>query len=165
MIAYSYIEKNLDALDKSNLSSKSNKSKMYLSKVATLELCGWIEVSIDDIILRCNNRILKVKKSKDSVENQVKITYGFEYEKRFRSLIVILIGHFGFEKIEKGIDPQIVANFKSELGNLKVARNSLAHTYTRGVTPHYDAPSVTKNRYQKVRAGLSEYDRMIRHLF
>jgi hypothetical protein len=165
MIAYSYIETNLDALDKSYLSSKSNKSKMYLSKVATLELCGWIEVSIDDSIPRCSNRILKTKKSKDSVEDKVKNTYGFEYEKHFRSLITLLIGHFGFERIEKGIDAQIVANFKSELGNLKVARNSLAHTYTRGVTPHYDAPSVTKNRYQKVRAGLSEYDRMLRLLY
>ena len=59
MIAYSYIENNLDQLDKRYVKSKTSRDASYYSKLAILELCGWIEMSIDDCIVRSANRILK----------------------------------------------------------------------------------------------------------
>lgn len=165
MIAYSYIERNLDSLDKRYRQARSNQDAMYFSKIAMLELCGWLEISIDDCILRCARRILKNPSSLHVINEKIRGTYGFEYERHFRSLIMSLVGIYGFERVERRIDPSIVANFKSELGALKTSRNTLAHTYTRGITASYDAPSVVQNRYSKVKSGLSEYDRVLRLLY
>lgn len=67
-----------------------------------------------------------------------------------------------YEALEKSIPTSISTSFKSELGNLKERRNSLAHTYYRGVTLHYDAPPITISRYQTVAAGLNAYDKALR---
>jgi hypothetical protein len=165
MIACSYIESNLDLIDKRYLKSKTNRDASYYSKLAVLELCGWIEMSIDDCIIKTANRILKDQVSKKVIDERIKRTYGFEYENHFRSLIMALIGIQGFERVERKITPATVTNFKSELGSLKTSRNSLAHTYIRGTTVTYDAPSVTRSRYAHVKTGLLEYDRVLRQLY
>ncbi len=165
MIAYSYIEKNLSSLDKKYRLTKSNTEARYYSKLATLELCGWIETSIDDSILRCANRLLKSRSARKIVEKEVKRTYGFEYERHFRSLIITLIGIHGFEKVEMCIEPSVLSNFMSALGSLKISRDMLAHTYTKGATSHYDAPSLTLGLYYNVKAGISAYDRALRELY
>lgn len=165
MIAFSYIEGNLSSLDQRYGKAKSNVEASYYSKLATLELCGWIEMSIDDCILRCAYRIVRSREARKLIEERVKRTYGFEYENHFRSLIMSLIGIHGFERVEKRIDQSVIANFRSALGSLKTSRNSLAHTYTRGATASYDAPSLTLGRYSQVKAGISEYDRVLRNLY
>ncbi len=152
-------------INKRYLKSKTTRDTSYYSKLAVLELCGWIEMSIDDCIIKTANRILSDQTSKKVIEDRIKRTYGFEYENHFRSLIMALIGIHGFEKVEKKISPAIITNFKSELGSLKVSRNTLAHTYTRGTTITYDAPSVTIGRYAHVKNGILEYDKVLRYLY
>lgn len=165
MIAYSYIERNLSCLDRSYLASVLVSDTRNYSKLAILELCGWIEESMDDIILRAGTRLLKNSKNRKYLGDRVKRNYGFEYEKHFKSMLVSLVGITGFEFIEKKVSSQIVVNFKNELSNLKIKRNSLAHTYVRGATQHYDAPSITISRYHTIADGLREYDKALRQSF
>jgi len=162
MISNSYIIKNLRYLDRVYRNSNSVTEASYCSKLAILELCGWIELSMDDIILRGCVRGLKQEKNRKAVREKVKLNYGFEYQKHFVTLVTSLVGFRGYETLEKSIPASISTNFKSELRNLKERRNSLAHTYYRDVTPHYDAPSITMSRYHSVAAGLDAYDKALR---
>ena len=158
MISYSYIKRNVRSLNSRYAKSKSTQDASYYSKLAILELCGWIEISLDEAILSAGNRVLKDSKSIKFLEDKIKRTYGFDYENHFTSMIVSLIGISGFERLENSIDESVLINFKSELAILKDRRNSLAHTYTRGITTHYDAPSITIARLEKVSAGILAYD-------
>lgn len=162
MIAYSYIESNLRSLNTSYRRSKSIAQANYSSKIAILELCGWIELSMDDSIRTAGNRLLRLKSSNTFLENKIKRNYGFEYENHFKSMIVNLIGIFGFEKIEASIDRKTIILFENELNALKLLRNRLAHSYTRGATVNYDAPSITISRFENVKVGLQAYDTKLR---
>lgn len=117
---------------------------------------------MDEIVLRGCVRALKIEKNRKFLRDKVKRNYGFEYQRHFVSMITELVGLHGYETLEKGIPASISVNFKSELGNLKERRNSLAHTYYKGVTPHYDAPSITISRYHSVANGLLAYDQALR---
>lgn len=158
MIAYGYIRSNLSAISSRYTRAKLPKESEFLSKLAILELCGWIEVSIDDLMDRYSKRIIKDSANLRKIAEKVKKTSGFGYENNFAPLIVEIIGRAGLERIERSIDPNVLAPFISELNSLKVKRNSLAHTYTRGATQHYDAPSVTISSFQIIAAGLKAYD-------
>lgn len=162
MIAYSYIEKNLKVLDTRYMRSGSIMDKNFASKLAILELCGWIEQSMDDCILSASFRVLKQTNNRQLIENGVSRHHGFEFERNFKPMIINLIGVWGFEKISRSIDSAVELKFINELNVLKSKRNSLAHTYTKGVTQHYDAPSVTIERLVNVKAGLKAYDAALR---
>ena len=63
-----HLLKNLNELDKlyNGAKNKENdKQAIYYSKLALLELCGWIEESMDDIIRRYSNPKLKGKDNKE----------------------------------------------------------------------------------------------------
>ena len=92
MITKSYILANLNALDKHYRNTSSPKDSLFYSKLALLELCGWIEESMDDVILKCGSRKLKVGSNKNYVEKMiVKRTHGFDYEVNFRFMLIRLI--------------------------------------------------------------------------
>ena len=59
MIARSYIKSTLEELDKLYNQASSQKKAIYFSKLALMELCGWIEESLDNIVIMHANRNLK----------------------------------------------------------------------------------------------------------
>ena len=59
MIAKSYITNSLNELDKLYNKAASQKKAIYFSKLALIELCGWIEETLDDIIQKHANRKLR----------------------------------------------------------------------------------------------------------
>ena len=163
MIAYTYIERNLRSLDARYRSRRASaKDAKFTSKLAILELCGWIEVSMDECILRAGDRVLRSADTRLLLQREVGRIYGFEYEKHFRSMMIQIVGIWGFEKIRNSIGTSISTRFSTELNTLKHKRNSLAHTYTHGVTSHYDAPSVTLGSFAIIKSGLKAYDSAIR---
>lgn len=51
------ISKNIDDLDSFyNSSWRSPRRQFFFAKLAVLELCGWIEETMDDIVKDCKNR-------------------------------------------------------------------------------------------------------------
>lgn len=163
MLAKSYILSNLNSLDRMYRGTSSSKAALFYSKLALLELCGWIEESMDDVVIRCSIRHLRQEANRNYIKNDVvKKNYGFEYNRHFRKMLIHLIGIVQVEKLEGRIDTSVKANFESTLGALKTARNSEAHTHIKGVTRVINAPSVTISQFTAVWNGLQAYDSELR---
>ena len=130
-----------------------------------LELCGWIEESMDDIVQRCANRLLNKQASKNYIANQIiKPTYGFEYKKHFMKMLSYVVGLINIEKLEDKQDPLKRARLESALGTLKGARNREAHTHLKGTTRLVDAPSITINLFNHVFDGLKDIELNLKEL-
>ncbi len=163
MIAQSYILSNLKALDRRYNQTKSSKEALFCSKLAILELCGWIEESMDDIIIRCAMRHLKDNENRKYCKQQIiKKTYGFDYHNNFRFMLIRLVGLVVVEKLESQVDAAKYGTMKATLDALRTVRNSEAHTHLKGTTRTLNAPSFTIGQFRPVCDGLLEFDRVIR---
>lgn len=163
MIAKSYITSNLEAINRSYLKASSQRESLFLSKLVILELCGWIEESMDDVIMRCAMRHLKeIDNRKYCKDDFVKRTYGFDYHNNFRFMLIRLLGLINVENIEGRVDRNKHDSMVAALVSLKAQRNTEAHTHLKGVTRTINAPSVTIAQFQPLYEGLSEFDRVIR---
>ncbi|WP_286797298.1 hypothetical protein [Psychrobacter sp. UBA6291] len=159
MIVRKYIENNLKQLNKLYFDTNSHKRKLYYSKLAILELCGWIEESMDNIIEMCANRLLKLQATKTHVKKQIiDRNYGFEYKNHFIKMLSSVIGFMNIERLEKKLDASKNALLLSALGTLKNIRNAEAHTHLKGVTRHVDSPSITLKLFSQVFNGLKDIE-------
>jgi hypothetical protein len=169
MITKSHLLKNLNELDKlyNGATNKENdKQAIYYSKLALLELCGWIEESMDDIIRQYSNSKLKDDKNKKYLKNNIiKPNYGFRYDENFREMLVKTIGIIQLEKLEIKLEKQgIITKLKSALKKIIEQRNEAAHTFLKGVTRTYDAPSVTRENFLEIYELLKLFEREIKQL-
>lgn len=163
MIARSEIEQNLKSLDRRFVNAQSAREALYASKLAIIELGGWVELSMDDVIERCAVRHLAVEKNRKFCrEKIIGTTWGFEYEKHFRNMLARLLGLINVERIERKVDGAVHSAFLASLESMKVARNLEAHTYLKGVTRTINAPSVTLTHYSRIENGLAQIDEAIR---
>lgn len=159
MIARIYILANLKTLDRKYRNATNLKESLFYSKLAVLELCGWIEESMDDIVLRCARRHLKDQENVKYVRNDiVKRTYGFDYHQHFRRMLIQLLGVINVERIEKSIDQSKKLNLTITLDALKKVRDAEAHTHIKGITRHINAPSVTLGQFPALYDGLVEFE-------
>lgn len=163
MIYKSYIETNLRNLENLYNHSSGAKPPLYYSKLALLELCGWIEISMDDIVLRCAKKKLREPNNIQFVNKSIiKRIHGFEYNQYFRVMLMQVIGIIALERIEKSINTSTFSLFQSTLNNLKTARDGHAHTYIKNITIAIDAPSVTKGNFINVYNGLKAFEDKLR---
>jgi hypothetical protein len=163
MITKQYIVPSLQALDTAYQSAATADDAERFAKLAIIELCGWIEETMDALILRCGNRHLKEISNRNYCEKEIiRKTYGFEYHNNFRFMLIRLVGLISVERIEKLADPAKSAAMISTLETLKTVRNNVAHTHLKGTTRTLDAPSVTINRFEKVYDGLLDLDQKLR---
>lgn len=163
MIAKTYILANLKALDYSYRHARTAKEAQFFAKLAILELCGWIEESMDEIILRCGRKHLKQTTNVKYCENDiVKRTYGFDYQSNFRSMLIRVLGLIVVERVESAIDSMVHTQMLSALSSLKQQRDSEAHTHLKGMTRTINSPSVTITQFPPVYDGLIAFDDAIR---
>ena len=160
MIAKSYIESTLKELDKLYNQASSQKKAIYFSKLAVIELCGWIEETVDEIVLRHANRKLKNNDNKTYCKEKIiKSNYGFQYLQNVRPMLISLVGLIGVEKIENELEKTAqITLLKSNLGNLKLSRNEAAHTHLKGITRTYNAPSRTIGDFNRICTVLEKLD-------
>ncbi len=167
MIVKSYIESNLHRLDRLYRDTHSPKKAEFYSKLAVLEFGGWIEVTMDEIIARLGNRLIKTEPNRKHLAKQIiKTTYGFEYEKHFRKMLINVVGLAGVEKIESLVDDSKFQPMISALENLKKVRDAQAHQYLKkwDITRRLDAPSVIKIQLGLVHDGLANLDSVLRSI-
>jgi hypothetical protein len=158
MITKSYLFKTLNRLDKLYNDSTTDDKKIFYSKLALIELCGWIEETMDDIVLRCAKPCLKSEANQKFIDKTIGDTYSFGYE-AFRKMLMMVIGLATLEKIEEKLENTgKISALKSDLGNLKKSRNRAAHTHTKGTLRTYDAPSKTQHDFDRIYALLTELD-------
>ena len=145
------IRENLKSLDKLFVSSRSAKKTLFYSKLAILELCGWIEETMDRVVRSCATRNLKDQPNRKFIEEKViKKTQGFGYSESFRRMLIQVVGLRGVEIVERSMDDSALEVLRSTLGSLKKTRNEQAHTHLQGVTRRLDAPSVTIQKFDSV---------------
>lgn len=162
MIAKSYIEANLREIERRYNNSTTQKEPLYFSKLAVLELCGWLEISIDDLVCRAVRRKVRDARVYNNFEAEtVKPVFGFHYKKHFRKMLCGAIGEITVHKIETSMDQLKRQQLESQLNDLYLNRNSLAHTYLKGITQNIDAPSRTISRFQMAYGGLKEFEKHI----
>lgn len=123
-----------------------------LSKLALLELCGWLEGEFDRLILRAQAGRLD-----DELWVQKKIldrTNGFDYDDHFRPMLCRLVGEVFARKVEARMDaqnPGELLRLKGLLGDLWKKRCAFAHAdVTANVASQqtFDAPSWTSNQFR-----------------
>lgn len=130
-----------------------------------LELCGWIETSMDEIVRHMSKRLVRNSKNERFFEKQVVgRVHGFDYENHFRRMVIALVGLHGVETMEKKVDPVLFQPMRAALNALKPDRDKHAHEYIKGTTLRLDAPSVTMGKYHAVYAGLVDIDRVLRRM-
>lgn len=163
MIIKTEIEQNLNLIE-AKFSAAADVEALLYAKMALLELCGWIEISMDDLVRRCANHTLKTDRYKNFIEDPIiKNNYGFEYKKHFRFMICNIVGLMNFEKIERNFDDAKLARFKGALGGLKLPRDSEAHTFVVA-NRSIDTPTRTINNLGFLYDGFIELESVLKRL-
>lgn len=142
MVTRTNISNTITELD--TLYTNNPSQSIYFSKLALIELCGWIEQTMDDIVTDHATSMLVDQKNISFVQNQiVKRTYGFHYEDNFRGMLMRLIGLIELERVETSLSAGgDLAILQAQLNILKSKRNDAAHTAISGVMITYDSPSI-----------------------
>jgi hypothetical protein len=132
-----------------------------LSKLAILELSGWIEGEFDKIALEIGTNYLR---DVDWVKrNVVEGTFGFHYLKHWRPMLVQLVGEVFARKIEGEMEssfPGELERMKGLLGTIWTKRCDFAHTDIATVVAAqqtFDAPSWAINQHKILTKALSHY--------
>ena len=143
-------------------SSTSRDRPILLSKLALLELCGWIECELDRLVLVAETG--RLNDANWVGENVIKSTYGLHYDKHFRPMLVKILGEIYTRRVEIELEnrsPGALDSLKSLLGQLWKQRCDLAHMHVGATVPqaiNYQAPSWSNSRYQDVSRLLDEYE-------
>ena len=165
MVVKKHILENLNNLDNLYKKSVGAKEPLYYSKLAILELCGWIEISMDDIVRQCAKKNLRNPSNKKYIEDEfINKTHSFGYSTHFRRMLIGVIGLNFVEKLEQKVDSYKFGRLRAILGSLKKDRDIEAHEYIKGTTKILDAPSVTKINLPCVYDGLKEFEKALKKL-
>lgn len=132
--------------------SRGNDRPKLLSKLALLELCGWIEETFDDLIRGIDSAT--INDNKWVSECVIKKTNGFTYTSHLRPMLVNLLGEILTRRVEDEMELNHngdLDRMKSLLGTLWEKRCNLAHADVGANVASqvkFDAPSWTINQYR-----------------
>lgn len=157
MIYKTAIQSTLNDLDRLFRKEKKVTKQVFYSKLALMELCGWIEITMDKIIEKLLKKQLSDTKHIKVVEDAIRFNSNFNYDKNFKPLLVHIIGFKSIEVIEKRVDQQKFIKMKAALVYLKKPRNSAAHTFIKGMTLTLDAPSVILSNFYVLLDGFIDF--------
>lgn len=141
-----------------NNSGQNLRTALLSSKASILEVCGWVEEAMDQIVIDCATRCtLSAPRIASVKKRYIEKTYGFHYENHFEKMLIAVVGYKNLEQIEL-IAP--VNNLQSILRNLTKLRNHYAHTHFDSSNPFPSSltsiptPSIMKNDAQIAAASL-----------
>ena len=165
MISQTRIQKTITQMDKLYQSNIGAIEGLYFAKLAILEVCGWIEESMDSIVLSyANRRLTNIRNINYTRDVIVEKTTSFNYDRHFRLMLMRVIGIILLEKLEMSFDIAKLSRMKGSLGILKTRRDQHAHTHIKGRTVHIDAPSVTARHFQNVYDGLTHIESLLHQI-
>jgi hypothetical protein len=140
-----------------------------LSKLATIELCGWLEGEFDRLI-----RIVAIGRVSDAawIESQViEYTFGFRYDKHWRTMLCKVVGEVFAQRVEAAMEvahPGDLQQLRTLLGQLWKNRCSFAHadlTANRAAMLTFNAPSLAISQHATLKAILSRYEAVMVGVF
>lgn len=107
----------------------TNERAQLLSKLAVLELCGWLEGFFDALVMEVDSMALS---DADWVKKSVLAgIFGFDYTKHLRPMLKHLLGEVSVRRVERRLDataPGDLDRLKSLLGTLWRVRCEFAHS-------------------------------------
>lgn len=133
-----------------------------LSKLAILELCGWLETEQDRIVLVVDAACLR-----DSAWTQKEVierTFGFDYGKHFRPMLVRVLGEHLMRQLEGRLDEKYPGDLdllKTSTGDLWTKRCNFAHEdmgSNIAKQQRFDAPSWSINRHRILSKALAHLE-------
>lgn len=127
-----------------NNSISDDLTPIFYSKLALMEYCGWIECSIDILMMRVTENEYEsiISSTGKSFLNNIN---NFSYKDHFIKILVQVLGMINAEKVVKHFkETGELDVLKSKLDNtqLRQSRNIAAHTYHRDDSVRYDAPNI-----------------------
>lgn len=131
--------------------STGNERPKLISKLALLELCGWIEGTFDEIILEVNKSTINDQKW---VLELLGKTSGFTYASHLRPMLICLIGEIFTRKFESEMEknnPGDLERLILLLSTLWKKRCQFAHADIVGnisSQAQFDSPSWSNNQYR-----------------
>lgn len=166
------ILKQLDNLYKEQSdNSQYNIPNELVCKMATLELCGWLEECFDNLVVSCDDtlsdRLFGRDKpsSKHNLLEVIKEVHGLSYKNHFKKLLISLVGNSILLMIEEKIGRNKIDQLSSELGSLHKQRNELAHKSSKVIQQQFlDAPSKTLQKLQILYPTLQEFEKHLKSL-
>ena len=166
MVNKATIVRNLGELDsRYNRISRNPRDPLYYSKLALIELCGWIEITMDSIIRDCARKhVMNANNLKHVEDSVIQRTYSFTYNDHFRDMLTRVVGLVNVERLERMFNPLKFDLMKSSLGTLKAERDRAAHTHISNVTQTLSAPSTISVHFQHVYDGLKDVERCLKGL-
>lgn len=166
MIPITYINRNTSALTTCFTKSTRPLLTFMYAKLVIIEVGGWVELSMDDLVNRAGRSLKVTNNIKHLEKDIIRKNSGFDYDINFRPMMMRVIGLPALEKLEGKLDIAKFTKMKAELELLKKARNAVAHTYVKqfsgGAT--IDAPSVTLVRFNAIYDGLKEIEAQMKTL-
>ena len=139
-----------------------------LSKLATLELCGWLEGEFDRLILLAEQGRLG---DPDWVKsNVISKTSGFLYDTHWRAMLSRLVGEVFARRVEQHMEATAAGELdrlKTLLGTLwrircDFAHNDIAANIASQQT--FNAPSWSLNQHRLLKKLLIQYEQAMLHV-
>lgn len=136
-----------------------------LSKLAILELCGWLEVEFDRLI-----RLVEVGRLNDAGwvdKHVIEKTNGFSYNNHWRPMLCKVVGEVFARRVEHEMEvahPTELDQLKSLLGQLWKDRCSFAHADMNSnvaAQQMFNAPSWTISQHTKIVQILGRYEQKL----
>lgn len=161
------IEDTLSVLDAwYNEPSVGSDRPKLISKLALLELCGWIEEVFDEMMRNIDAQTLGDEQWVN--EKLIDRTSGFKYDTHLRAMIVELIGEVFARRIEEQMDATgkgDLERMKSMLGELWKKRCSFAHADVAANVASqakFDAPSWSINQHRILKKLFLSFENSIK---
>lgn len=161
------IEDTLNTINKwYNEPTEGNDRPKLLSKLAVIELCGWLEGEFDRITREVNKGSLN---DIDWTEKIISNTNGFHYDNHFRPMIVKILGEHltrTFEAKMESDHPGELDHFKSMLGGLWKQRCNFAHAHIAANVAsqqNFMAPSWAQNQLRIIKKTIRKIEDSLLH--
>ena len=165
MINYTDIANTLNRLEREFTSCSDIQMPVLYSKLAVLELCGWIELSVDTILYEyVDNKILDSDCIK-GIKNIIKKNHGFHYDNNLFPLFCSVLGINNFENVIDALPSVNFQNLKAITDAYTIERNKAAHTDTPlGTTRTYKAPSQVLTDFNLIKPAIQIIETEIQQL-
>ena len=165
MIDYISIKNTLVHLDSEFTSSTDTQMSVLLSKLGVLELCGWIETSVDIMLYEYVSSHIIDNDCKKGIEKIIKKNNGFHYDNNLFPLFCSVLGINNWENVLDVVSPTDFFNLKSITHNYTEERNKAAHTDTPvGTTRSYKAPSDVVHDFSLIKPAIQTLENQIKAL-
>jgi len=136
----------LDAQYNAALTNADIRLSVFMSKLALLELCGWLEYALDTIADRSVKNKIKTVKYSNKVSSIISRNYGFKYDENFMEMMIKIMGLSRCEVLSSALDNSgEAAILNSKFSALSIKRNQAAHVNQANSALVYDSPSVIIN--------------------